>query len=344
MTSYNATVAKIKAIYGKRLREEDYNNMLSLQSVSEIAEYLRTNTYFADVLSPVDTNTIHRGLLENILNRSVFQNYIKILKFEHLGNTEFYNFKIVLYEIEEILRCISFINAKSTEQIEKAPVYLRSYSTINFVELSKVRTFEDLLIFLKGTPYYTVLSKYMAENNNVVNYTQIEVVLRTYYINRLFSSIDKEFNPNEKKSIYNLVNTDIDLINIINSYRLKTYYSEDYKSIKEKMLPFYGKFRANQQIELYSADDETDFMSKYAKTYYGRQMVEAGLDLTNLEQAVLSLRYKYAKRALIQSSDAPVSIYAFMLLLETEIRNIIKIIEGVRYNVSSKEIETLLVI
>ena len=65
--NYNATVAKIMAIYGKRLKPQDYTEMMNRHNVSEVADYLKKNTYYSKLLASIDTNTIHRGLLENLL-------------------------------------------------------------------------------------------------------------------------------------------------------------------------------------------------------------------------------------------------------------------------------------
>ena len=43
--NYNATVAKIMAIYGKRLKPQDYTEMMNRHNVSEVADYLKKNTY-----------------------------------------------------------------------------------------------------------------------------------------------------------------------------------------------------------------------------------------------------------------------------------------------------------
>ena len=104
-STYNATVAKIMAIYGKRLKQEDYQSLLNQQSVAEVAEYLKKNTYFSELLAPIDTNTIHRGMLENLLRRSIFEKYVKIISFEQIGRQEFYNYRILRAEVDEILEC-----------------------------------------------------------------------------------------------------------------------------------------------------------------------------------------------------------------------------------------------
>ena len=42
----NAVKAKAHAMYGKRLTKENYNDMLNCKSLVELANYLKTRTYY----------------------------------------------------------------------------------------------------------------------------------------------------------------------------------------------------------------------------------------------------------------------------------------------------------
>ena len=342
--NYNATVAKIRSIYGKRLKAEDYQSLINQQSVSEIAEYLKKNTYYSELLSPIDTNTIHRGMLENLLRRSVFEKYIKIISFEQIGKNEFFNYRILKAEIDEILSCIRHINASSDEQIATTPIYLGSYASISFIELSKIRSFDALLEFLRRTPYYSELIEFKPKEGERINYNACEIKLRKHYINRLFTCIKKNFSKNLQENLLFLLLTDIDIINIINSYRLIAYFNENEDEIKRNMLPFHGRLSELKQNDIISSNDAEDFIKRFSKTYYGRQMTDNGYNPNDIEQSAMRLRYKYARLALKKSTEAPLSIYAFIYLMDNEVQNLIKIIEGIRYELDPKKIEALILI
>lgn len=337
----NATVAKIRAIYGKRIMPQDYSEMMSRQSVSEVAEYLKRNTHYSSLLSSIDTNTVHRGMLENLLRRSVFETYMRITGFEHLSRQEFYNYKILQTEIDEILRCIRFINAKSNKMIADVPIYINGLTSFDLLELAKISDFEELLRFLRKTPYYDVLKDIRPDTDNKVDVTRCETVLRSYYIRRLKSSL--HFKKNDVKQFTDLLNTDIDLINLINSYRLTAFFGESEEVIEKDMLPFYGRLSAAKQREIYSARDSEEFIRRFSKTFYGKRMIESGYDIDDLEQSVRRLRYKYAKSMLKRSASAPLSVYAFIFLLEIEVQNVISIIEGIRYGIEVNKIASLII-
>ncbi len=341
LKNYNATVAKIMAIYGKRLTPQDYTELMNRQSVADAADYLKKNTHYSDTLSAIDTNTIHRGMLENLLQKSIFETYMKITGFEHISKQEFYNYKIIQTEIDEILRFIRYLNAGSDRFIEGIPVYVSKLASFDMLKLAKVGSFKELLTFLKKTPYYDVLKDIEPDGDGKIDVTRCETLFRTYFVNMLKNSM--HFRSTDEKRLNDFLETDIDLINVINSYRLKAYFGESEDVIEKDMLPFYGRLTAEKRHAIYSAESSEEFVRRFSKTFYGQQMIKNGYDINDLERSAMKLRHKYAKSMLRSSASAPLSVYVFMFLLETEVRNIISIIEGIRYGVEASKIAPLII-
>lgn len=329
------------AIYGKRLTPQDYAELMNRQSVADAADYLKKNTHYSKLLSAVDTNTVHRGMLENLLHRSVFETYMRITGFENISKQEFYNYKIIQTEIDEIVRFIRCLNAGSDNFIKSVPMYVNNLTSVDLLELAKVKSFEELLIFLDKTPYKDVLKGVEPDVDGKVDVTRCETLFRTYFINMLRKSM--HFKSADKKRLNDFLETDIDLINVINSYRLTAYFDEPEEVIEKDMLPFYGRLDAEKRHAIYSAESSEEFIRRFSKTFYGRQMIKNGYDINDLEQSAMKLRHKYAKSMLRSSASAPLSVYAFIFLLETEVRNIISIIEGIRYGVEASKIAPLII-
>ena len=339
----NATVAKMHAVYGKRLKADDYSALMSCTSVSDAADYLKRSTYFGRWLEGVDTENIHRGNLENILRRSLMENYFRIIGFEKLGSDEFYNYIIVKTEIDEILICIFHLNAGTDDHITTLPIYMNRYTSFDLMELARVRSFSELLSLTEKTPYHDILKKYTPENEgDIIDYAGCELSLRTYYSNRLVASL-KQFGGETEKRLRSYIGTQIDMINIINSYRMTRYFNAECDEIKARMIPVYLKIPEKKLDELYSARDDKEFLKIFSETYYGREIAEKGFDMSNPEAALTQLRFKQTKRAFSSSRSAPECFFTFNSLAEIEVKNIIRIIEGIRYNLPAKEMSELIV-
>ena len=85
-----ALASKAKAMYGNRLRKDDYEELLRKKTVGEIATYLKNETDYESSLKNVYENRIHRGQLENLINTHIFKKILKLLKFSQLTKDEFY--------------------------------------------------------------------------------------------------------------------------------------------------------------------------------------------------------------------------------------------------------------
>ena len=77
----NAVLVKIRAKYAKRLSLDDYKSLLSSDSVSAVASYLKNKDVYCDSLSKMNTE-IHRGPLEKALMQSFFEDLSSLANYD----------------------------------------------------------------------------------------------------------------------------------------------------------------------------------------------------------------------------------------------------------------------
>ena len=65
--------------------------------------------------------------------------------------------------------------------------------------------------------------------------------------------------------------------------------------------------------------------------------------MKNPEMSLVQFRFLKTKRAFSRSTSAPECFYTFNQLAEIEVKNIIRIIEGIRYSLPTKEIAELII-
>ena len=90
-----AIVAKARTMYGKRITPKQYDEMIHCRSVQDVANYLKTKTHFAETLQEADTSNIHRGHLENLLRRSMFDQYAKLYTYISNGEDNLFHYIIM---------------------------------------------------------------------------------------------------------------------------------------------------------------------------------------------------------------------------------------------------------
>lgn len=340
--SSNAMAAKAKAMYGKRLLESDYQELLRRRSVNEIAAYLKNETDYANILSGINEQAIHRGHLEILIRQSFFLKFLQLIRFGETSKSHFYQYGVLLIEIKQILLTIrSFNEADRSVQIAQMPTFASKYTSFDIMKLVNVTDFDQLLEMLKPTVYYSVLLPQRPKNGEDVDFTFCELALKSYYHQQVNRIIEREFTGDSKTKMKELFDTQIELDNITKIYRLKKYYHTDPQEIKRLISPTFERIPRKtlyEWIDNYDADAFLEALSNSAyKNYINHK------EFIYIEYHIDSIQYNLSKRLIHFSNNADLILVSYLNLLEIEMQNIIDIIEGVRYNVDADKISKLLI-
>lgn len=340
--SGNAVIAKIKAMYGKRLHSNDYEELLRKKSVVEVATYLKSSTNYNNILKNINETTIHRGQLEHLLSRDIFQSYIKLSRFLASANKDFFKFLIVRSEISEILRLITLLNAKSSETfIIDLPAYLIKHSSFDLLSLANVRNFDDLLKVIEKTPYHNIMEKNRPKNE-LIDYTKSERDLYIYYYEYMFKAVEKSFKGSQKQKLIKMLKFEAELFNIMSIYRLKIFFNYSNQKISEMILPIHYKLNKNKLNQLLANATSDDFVENYIKQNFAHKIKSK--EFNYIENYADTVKY-YNNRFLLRfSTSAPEIFFVYFGLRYRELSNLINIIEGVRYNIDTESIRKLIIL
>ncbi len=338
--STNATVAKIRSVYGRMLKADDYHELVSKRNISEIAEYLSSLSFYGEAFRDIDVVTLHRGMLEQLLMSNIFELYIKLISFQELNDRPFYDFFIRKHECRQLCVLLNAVNNGLNDGfVTGLPAYIIKHSDINFIMLAKSRSTEELTDGLKGTRYYKLFKNLPKTEDGKTDLTGSELMIRTGYYSDLINSIEKNFSGSDRDDLLLTVKREVDIINIINSYRLKKYFGYDSDRIRRSILPFTQVGKATRE-RVIDSEDPDSMLAAIRKTSYGKLISDED---ETIESGLYRRSVNYLRHTISKSTSAPVVLYAFMNICERELRNIICIIEGVRYDVDSASIYKLLV-
>lgn len=336
-----ALTTKLRAMHGKRLTTQNYKELLRKQNVSEIAGYLKQQAVYSDTLRDINENSVHRGQLENVIRRQVFTDYIKALKYIDTNELKFYRFFLNRMEISEILSCIRFLVSGNTgEYFFSLPSYFAEHSKVDLYALAKVKTYDELIALLAKTPYRDVLQKFDPKAENKTDLIMIESELYKFYYSKLFHVIDEQFKGVTRDQIRDSFGVELDLINITQIIRLKKYFNLKGDQIKPEILPFYFRIKEAELARMADAPDYESTLQILGETNYGRYFEQHNYEY--IERIAQQINYEHNKKLLAFSAASSVSVVAYLQLKRLEIDNVISIIEGVRYGVSSSEITKVL--
>lgn len=344
--SYNkgsqAVTAKAHAMHGRKLTQQDYRELIRKQTVSEVASYLKQQTAYSSLLRDINENLIHRGQLEEILKRDLFDQYMKIFHYLDDDEVEFYRFLIMKMEINEVLSCLRLLNAgRQEDYFLTLPAFFAKHSSFDLYALAKVKNFADLLNLLKSTPYYEILAKYDPSDGGKIDVIKIEFEFNKLYYGTILDIIERRFTGKVKSELLNSFGMQIDLSNITGILRLKKYFNAESSYIDSLLLPYYTNVSHSELVNIMNAPDAEAAWRAACKTFYGASFKKYNFEY--VENYAQQIMFDYHKRLFMFTNSAPVAVVSFLQLKETEINNIIHIIEGIRYSLPPAQISKLLV-
>ncbi len=336
----NAIFSKARAMYGKRLTETDYNKLLTCNSVPEILTYLKNNGRYGHLLGKLSESTIHRGELEMVLRRQLFDDYESLCRYELTVGGEFADYTVTKAEIAQIMHYLTMLSAGNPHDFYSLlPKYFSKVSSVNFTAMAGAETYEEFLAVLKKSPYYKILFPFKPDKGKRIDLPSIENALYNYQFGKIYAIVEKT-SPEEQKALHDMLDANIDLRNFTRIFRLKKYYKLSPDEIKKHILPF-GSLKAKQIDDLCNAQDTKELFAIMQQTSSGKRITK--MNYTFLLEIPRRALYEESYKNMYFSVSPTVVLIAYYNLAEAEINNIINIIEGVRYKADTEKVRNLLI-
>lgn len=342
--SSKAIMAKARAMYGKRITNEQYEAMLKCHTVSETAAFLKTQTHFSSALLGIAENNIHRGQLENLLHRAEFENYSKLYRYLTDNHENLFHYIIMEQEIKEILRMVLLLKADNARSfIMDLPGYLINKANVDLMAVAKVTSFKELAVVLEHTDYGAILKEFQpTEQHPEINYVRCEHEFYQYYYDHLFSMINRRYSGREKTELLELINLRVELLNIDHIVRCRTYLNTPKADVVRSLYPYYYKLTSRHLDKMIDVADKESLREMMESSPYQRYFIEQ--DYPYIESYTTRIQYEFCRKKLHSSIHASVSFFAYYILSQIELSNVTNIIESIRYQVSEEETRKLLII
>lgn len=338
----NAIIAKAKSLYGQRLREEDYKELLRFETISDIVGYLKKNNKYSNTLSDTIEYSMHRGQLENLINKSYFNNLARIVKFVSTKDKKFYELDMVRREIEIVLSSIrSIVSENMEDSIRDLPLFFINHASFDLGEISKALTMKDLFTVLKDTRYYQVIQPYYSEDPNEIRYVDIEHQLSLLYHDLVINRINFYYKGRHRRDLMNIYQSKVEIENIIKIYRLRKFYKADESEIMNSLILKNIRMSTNKIKELIRLEEPNDILKVLSRSQFAE--FKDLDDYVYIEYQAGKIKYNLAKRYMYFSNFPPIVYVVFLILNDIEKHNIFNIIEGIRYDIEKDDIKKMLI-
>jgi len=322
---YPALNAKMKGMHANHLNKEELEELLRQNSLKDAIYFLKSKF---PGLENIDEKT-HRKELEQELNNLFIIDILKLCKYLNKQETEIFMEFLSKYEIN----CVKnvFRNVTTNRDAKINLKNIDNWTTKIFKSIDGINAVSkenEFLEIIKSEKYYKVFSKYEAYIEDVP-LEQIEVELDKFYfkeIYRLSKKVDKEFQ--------NIIGTEIDLLNIIWIYRARKYFKYSENDILNIIIPVHYKLSKETIIKLANISDFEELKSILDETIYKNVFINENYIEHNKNQYLYKKYMKLFRTELFNIS----TVFCNINLIDIEIKNIINIVEGIRYKLDKQEI------
>lgn len=343
-TSSNVILAKARAMYGRRLKREDYEMLLKCRSVGEVAGYLKKNTRYASELAAVNESSVHRGYLEALLHRRLFDDYAALCRYEISVGEQLSSYIIEKGEIEQILHCLRLLSAgRNREYLLTLPIFFGTHLRFDTQKAAHARNYDEFLQALENTPYRALLAPFRPEEGTAPDFAAIEHALYTKLYGDVFRIIESNAPKAAKKDIRELFGGVIDVLNITRILRMKEFYHASPDYIRSLILPFSYHLTQKRLTKMLQAETVEEVLRQLDGTVYARKLAELEDENVPIEHVLSQLRYARCAHQVHFSVHPSVVLVAYLSLCEMEVANLTTVIEGIRYGLEPGRIRKLLI-
>ncbi len=342
-TTSFAVLAKARSKYGKHLTERDYASILACQSVAEVMVYLKSHTHYASALAEVNERDVHRGRLEMLLRQDQFYEFDSLCRYDSSMSEGFSKYVVEKTEVEQIIRFLILLNSNSTEKfIFQFPAFFAKHTSLDINKLANARDYEEFLNALSGSAYYDILKIYKPDQKGMLPVSDMENKLYAYVLGNMLELIKKKAKGTERQELLQMFHTINDYSIFSKILRLKKYYNLSPEVIRTNLLPEYCDLSPKIIDKMCAAESSAEVFKIMQSKGCGRLISKIGY--TYASDISPRVQYRLAKKNIHFSNNPSVVMISYMFLAETELMNIICLIEGIRYQLDTKTIQSLLIL
>lgn len=332
-----AVIAKTRALYGKRLKSEDWEALLNCPSIQDVMTYLKANTAYAGVLQNAGFESIHRMELEILLEGRVVQDISRLGHYGHGSLWSMSRYLTATMEITSILHAVIRVLSHRDLGYGFENNYLRGVTELNLRLLDGAETFDEILTACGRTPYAAVLQKYM--QGEIRDYSELETRLSILAYREMYDYIENSAGSDEKEELKAFFDDLLILDNYARIVRAKEYFEMSPDELKRLLLPF-GGIRKKHLDEMIGVSTKEEVAAIMRRSGKGRGLLAIPHD--TVDDLVITIKYRHCRKNILYGTQQSVVLASYYFLLQMETSQLVHLIEGIRYQLPKGELENIM--
>jgi len=340
---FAAVNTKAKALEGKLLKNKDYIELLNKKNEKEVLEYLKENTSYREILKDVDPDKIQSDKIGLLLLRNLVAHYEKFIHFFTAEYKKLFRIFLIRFEISDIkLFLKKLMGQGSLADIKDNFIISERNTHLDYERMLHSKSLEEFIENINDEAYRKLLKPYLEEEPERRLF-YMEMALDRLYFKKIIDQIN-HLSKEDQKVFGEFFGRQIDLMNLQWIYRGLKLYGLSPEELINYSLPGGLEFRYERLRSVcYSKSDE-ELIEKISHSSYGFLVDHQGDSREiYMERRIQRYMYFYLLSHRKGNQMTLIQSISYLHLLEYEMRDIISILEAVRYGLKPEDAEHFLI-
>ncbi len=330
---YSAVSAKMRALYGKMLSDDDWKRVCGMRSTGELAAFLKVHPGWSDAARLLPAGEPKINDFEDALGVQILSEFERVYSFASLQDKRYLIFMTYKAEERLILEAYNRLAAvRETISPPRVPEALMQRSRLDFAALKNADKYADIVEAASATIYYGSLKAALkGSETGLPEYGKVSISLENKYYSAVFHYVDKDFTGIGRQKLLESLGTQADLLNIIHILRIKRYFPASLESAVELLIPV--KYRLNDKMikEIVSAPTENMAVATLSATSLGKYFKD--FDYSNLERQYESAMSSFLHKLFRTPQPSLCIVQAYLSLKRIESEKLLRVAEAIHYGV-----------
>jgi vacuolar-type H+-ATPase subunit C/Vma6 len=336
LTTYGAVTAKVRAMYGRMLSEDDWAALGQARNLSDAVALVRSSPGWAEAAEQIPQGCRDVRLVEHALQRQVENEYERIYKFAMREDKRFLVFLAYRTEYRRILAAMRHVitpRVPSPDPIESGSagdkVSERSRA------LASAQTFQDVLAAMEGSIYEPVL-RAMPQNPSYSDYSKAHILLENCYYSAVWRFITKKYTGIAKAKLRDSIGREADFLNLMHIMRLRRSFPESLKAVHELLIPVRYKLTDEFIDRLIACQTDDEAVNLLRSSRWGEYFKDKSLAATDHSYELML--ESFSRRQIHAAVPGICVPQAYLTLKGIECDKLIRAVEAAQYGMTPSKV------
>lgn len=347
-----ATAIGVKShvLYSRLLKADEYWALLNLNSVPEMADFLKGTVGYSDHLETLPPSGIHRVDLEYAIRNSILSEATAYLYYLAGPRRRLFLDWLGWYESEHLKSIFRWIRSRRLDRdVMRKRLFAVPGSKLSYDLLLNCRDYAEALDALRDTKYFKAaqepVNRLLGGEESLFS---LELAIDNLVEADIFNDL-KQLPTDERKKLEPLFGARVDMLNLYHFHRYTWYYHMSLEETLSRMLPVKYKVKTQHLRSMFNHGtdwkERLDNLENSFPVYAGifRSALERDDAELALEMSMKRFNYLKALSLFQQGQPGFHTAMSYFILKSHEIDDIIHIIEDVRYDTDRRNAATYLI-